>query len=337
MAATGPNPLAIFQAFNAYQQTEVLRAAIELDVFTKIGAGNHAVADIAKAIGASERGTRILCDALTVMMLLKKSGDSYSLTEDSAMFLDRKSRACMADASRFLMNPEMAKGFYSFADAVRKGTTALPGDASVAPDFAAWIDFARGMMPLMVPAAQAIARVVDAASGKPMKVLDIAASHGIFGITIAQQNKNAQIVGLDWPSVLEVSKENAAKFGVADRYSTIAGSAFEVELGTGYDVVLITNFLHHFDEPTCTNFLRKVFAALKPGGTVVTLEFVPDDARVSPPHAVWFAAVMLANTPHGDAYTIGELKRMHEAAGFTDVRLHELDQSPNSIVTARKP
>jgi ubiquinone/menaquinone biosynthesis C-methylase UbiE len=337
MAATGPNPLAIFQAFNAYQQTEVLRAAIELDVFTKIGAGNHTVPEIAKAIGASERGTRILCDALSVMTLVKKNGSSYSLSEDAAMFLDRKSRACMADASRFLMNPEMQKGFRVFADAVRKGTTALPGDASTAPDFAAWVDFARGMMPLMVPAAQAIARVLDASSGKPMKVLDIAASHGIFGITIAQQNKNAQIVGLDWPAVLEVSKENAVKFGVADRYSTIAGSAFDVDLGNGYDAVLITNFLHHFDEPTCTSFLKKVFAALKPGGTVVTLEFVPDDARVSPPHAVWFSAVMLANTPSGDAYTIGELKRMHEAAGFTGVAMHPLEQSPNSIVTARKP
>ena len=70
---------------------------------------------------------------------------------------------------------------------------------------------------------------------------------------------------------------------------------------------------------------------------MVTLEFVPDDARVSPPHAVWFAAVMLANTPGGDAYTIGQLKRMHEAAGFKDVKLHTLDQSSNSIVTARKP
>jgi cyclopropane fatty-acyl-phospholipid synthase-like methyltransferase len=253
------------------------------------------------------------------------------------MFLDRKSRACMADATRFLLKEDMQQGFRRFADAVRKGESALPGEGTVEPNFAAWVDFARGMMPLMVPAAQAIARVLDAAAGKPMKVLDIASSHGIFGITIAQQNKNAHIVGLDWPAVLEVSKENAAKFGVADRYSTIPGNAFEVDLGTGYDVVLVTNFLHHFDEPTCTNFLKKVFAALKPGGTVVTLEFVPDDARVSPPHAVWFAAVMLANTPHGDAYSIGELKRMHEAAGFTGVTLHTLDQSPNSIVTARKP
>jgi 2-polyprenyl-3-methyl-5-hydroxy-6-metoxy-1,4-benzoquinol methylase len=193
------------------------------------------------------------------------------------------------------------------------------------------------MMPLMIPAAQAIARVLDAPAGKPMKVLDIAASHGIFGITIAQRNKNAQIVAVDWPAVLEVSKENAAKFGVADRYSTIPGSAFEVDLGTGYDAVLITNFLHHFDEPTCTSFLKRAFASLKTGGTVVILEFVPDEGRLSPHPAAWFSTVMLANTPRGVAYTFTELKRMNQAAGFKGATLHRLEQSPNSIVIAQKP
>jgi ubiquinone/menaquinone biosynthesis C-methylase UbiE len=334
--STGPNPLRIFQLFNAYQQTEVLRAALELDVFTKIGEGKQRVSDIANAIGGSVRGTRVLCDALTVMGLLKKNG-SYSLSEDAAMFLDRRSRACIADASRFLLKDDMHQGFRRFTDAVRKGGSALPGEGTTEPNYDSWVDFARGMMPLMVPAAQAIARVLDAGSGKPMKVLDIASSHGIFGITIAQQNKQAQVVAVDWPAVLEVSKENAAKFGVADRYSTIAGSAFEVDLGTGYDAVLVTNLLHHFDEPTCTKLLKRFFAAMNPGGTVVTLEFVPEDDRVSPPHAGWFATVMLANTPSGDAYTYSELKRMHEAAGFTGVALHTLEQSPNSIVTARKP
>ena len=337
MSHTGPNPLAIFQAFNAYQTTEVLRAAIDLDVFTKIGEGNTSVAQIAKAIGASERGTRTLCDALVLMGFVKKNGNSYSLSDDAAMFLDRRSRACIADASRFLLKEDMHQGFRRFTEAVRKGGTALPGEASTAPDFAAWIDFARGMMPLMVPAAQEIAKLLNASNGRPMKVLDIAASHGIFGITIAQQNRNARIVALDWTSVLQVSKENAAKFGVADRYSTIAGSAFEVDYGSDYDVVLITNFMHHFDEPTNTDFLKKVFAALKSGGTAVTLEFVPNEDRISPPPAAWFSTVMLANTPHGDAFTFSELKRMHQAAGFDDIQLHRQENLPNSIITAKKP
>ena len=56
------------------------------------------------------------------------------------------------------------------------------------------------------------------------------------------------MVALDWASVLEVAKENAQAAGVADRYTTLEGSAFDVDYGSGYDLVLLTNFLHHFDQ-----------------------------------------------------------------------------------------
>ena len=80
-----------------------------------------------------------------------------------------------------------------------------------------------------------------------------------------KHNANAKVTGVDWANVLEVAKENAAKAGVADRYSTIPGSAFDVDFGTGYDIVLIPNFLHHFDPATNEKLLRKVHAALADG------------------------------------------------------------------------
>ncbi len=147
-------------------------------------------------------------------------------------------------------------------------------------------------------------------------MLDIAAGHGLFGINIARHNPQAEIVALDWASVLEVAKENARKSGVESRYSTIPGSAFEVEFGEGYDLVLLTNFLHHFDPPTCEGLLRKVHAALAPGGRAVTLEFVPNDDRVTPPEAATFSMIMLGSTPHGDAYTFAEFDAHVQKCGL---------------------
>lgn len=333
---SAPNPFAIFNAFNAYQTTQVLITAIELDVFTQIGEGANTVERLAAKTPAAERGIRILCDALTIAGFLHKSDDTYSLTEEAAMFLDRRSPASLANAARFLHGQDILNGFARFSDAVRKGGTALPNEGTTAPNFAAWVDFARGMMPLAVPSAKGIAAILGANQGKAWKVLDIAAGHGIFGITIAQENPNARIVALDWPAVLEVAKENANRFGVISRFSMLPGSAFDVEFGTGYDVVLLTNFLHHFDKPTCTSLLRKVFAALNPGGHAVTLEFVPNEDRISPPPAAWFSTIMLATTPRGDAYTFSELKQMYEAAGFHDVSLHSLDPLPHSVVLGTK-
>ena len=139
-----------------------------------------------------------------------------------------------------------------------------------------------------------------------MKILDIAASHGFFGIAVAQKLPKAEIYALDWANVLEVAKENAAKQGLAGRYHLLPGSAFDVDYGTGFDAILITNLLHHFEPAENEKMLKKAHAALNPGGQVLILEFVPNDDRVSPPVPAMFSLTMLGSTPKGDAYTLAE-------------------------------
>jgi 2-polyprenyl-3-methyl-5-hydroxy-6-metoxy-1,4-benzoquinol methylase len=165
-----------------------------------------------------------------------------------------------------------------------------------------------------------------------MRVLDIAAGHGLFGIEIAKQNPQAHVTGLDWANVLKVAVANAQKLGVADRYDMLPGSAFEVDYGGPFDVVLLTNFLHHFDQPTCVGLLKKVHASLKPGGRAATLEFVPNEDRVSPPMPAAFAMTMLTTTAAGDAYTLSELTEMYREAGFENINGHPIPMSPHTIV-----
>ena len=87
------------------------------------------------------------------------------------------------------------------------------------------------------------------------------------GSRLRSRIQQAQVTGLDWAPVLRVALKNAEKAGVQDRYDMLPGSAFEVDFGGPYDVVLLTNFLHHFDKATSVGLLKKVRAALKPGGT----------------------------------------------------------------------
>jgi 2-polyprenyl-3-methyl-5-hydroxy-6-metoxy-1,4-benzoquinol methylase len=192
------------------------------------------------------------------------------------------------------------------------------------------------MMPLMVMPAQLMAKRIPCDPNKKMKVLDVAAGHGIFGITLAQQNPNVEVVALDWPHVLTVATENARKMGVAGRHSTLPGSAFDVDFGSGYDLVLLTNFLHHFDIPTCEGLLKKVHAALEKGGRAVTLDFILNEDRISPPQTATFSLTMLASTPAGDAYTFSEYDRMFQNAGFARSELHALPPSPNQMIISYK-
>src|SRR4051812_16733947 len=97
-----PNPGLIFDTLNAYQRSASLIGAIDLDLFTAIGEGHTTAPKIAQRIGASERGTRILSDYLTIIGFLSKRGDDYSLTPDSATFLDKRSPAYFGGTARFL-------------------------------------------------------------------------------------------------------------------------------------------------------------------------------------------------------------------------------------------
>ena len=232
------------------------------------------------------------------------------------------------------MLPELKRNFDDLTDAVRRGGVTPEGN-TVADENPIWVEFARAMVPMMMPAAHGIADLLAVSSAETLKVLDVAAGHGMFGITIAQRNPRAEIVAVDWKPVLAVAEEHARFAGVQARYGTLAGDAFKVDFGSGYDVALVTNFLHHFDQPTCTNFMRKVHAALKSGGRVAVLEFVPNPDRITPPIPAGFSLTMLAGTPGGDAYTFEELRGQLEAAGFSHVSAHSLP-TPETIVLATK-
>ena len=309
-----PDPNLIFETLNGFQRSTALKAAIELEVFTHIAAGAVDAAEIARRAKASEKGMRILCDFMTIHGFLTKQDGTYGLTPDSAVFLDKKSPAYFGSVASFLVHPAHVANYINMTAVVRKGGT-VAAQGLLDPEAPIWVEFAKSMAPMSAMGAPALAQIVNM-HGQPMKVLDIAAGPGAYGIEIARLNPAAAIYGLDWKNVLELSMEHARQAGVADRYHTIPGSAFEVDLGSDYDLILLPNFLHHFDHATNVRLLKRLHAALKPGGRLATVEFVPNEDRISPPLAAAFSMMMLGSTEGGDAYTFKELDAMFRDAGF---------------------
>jgi ubiquinone/menaquinone biosynthesis C-methylase UbiE len=331
-----PSPEHFFMTATAYQQSAALKGAIELDVFTAIAEGTTTAKALAEKRNTSERGMRILCDFLVVIGFLTKQDGKYGLTLDSSVFLDRRSPAYLGGAVEFLQSSMLFEAHNDIAGVVRKGGTLIGEEGSVSDENPVWVKFARAMASMMTPPAQTMAQMIQPDPNRKFKVLDIAAGHGIFGVAFAQRYPNVEVVAVDWAPVLEVAKENAGKFGVIDRYTTRPGSAFEVDFGDGYDLALLTNFLHHFDVETCESLLKKVHAALNDGGRVMTLEFVPNEDRVTPPNAAGFAMTMLATTRAGDAYTFAEFEKMFSNAGFKKSELRQAPPSAEQLVISYK-
>jgi ubiquinone/menaquinone biosynthesis C-methylase UbiE len=329
----GPTPERIFQALTAYQQSAALKAAIELDLFTAVAEGHDTAGAVASARGVSERGARILCDDMATIGFLSKQDGRYALTQESSVFLNRRSPAYVGAMAEFLVGPQLLDAFANLTESVRRGTTTMAERGSMSPEHPMWEDFARGMAAVMRPAAAQIAEVTNVAGMESCKVLDIAAGHGVFGITLAARNPRAEVHAVDWQNVLQFARRNAEAEGVGERFHEIPGDAFEVEFGGGYDLVLVTNFFHHFDRATCVRLMKKIRPALAPGGRMVTLEFVPDEGRTSPPHAAVFPLVMLASTEAGDAYTFAEYESMSREAGFDRSRLYP--GVPNAIIVTQ--
>ena len=298
--------------------------------------GARRPAELASACQAAPRGIRILADFLTIIGFLHKHGDRYELTADTAVFLDRKSPAYVGGAVSFMLDPGMKESFQKLTAAVRRGGTAVSDEGTVSHDNPIWVEFARAMAPMMQMPARLLAGLVGGDTAQPLRVLDVAAGHGLFGVTLADQYRQAHVTALDWPNVLAVAAENARRAGVADRHALLPGSAFEVDWGGPYDIVLLTNFLHHFDVPTCEQLAAKAYASLAPGGRALTLEFIPEPDRITPPSTATFALVMLATTAHGDAYTFAEYQSILAHAGFLRSEFHALPPTTQQAVVSYK-
>lgn len=329
MTEPADNP--VFDIATAYRKTAALIAAVKLDLFTAIGPEKASLDHLASKTGASTRGLRILCDYLVTLGLLRKQDLDYLPTNVSKVFLDESSPFAMGRSIEFLAAPEMLDLFLNdpAAYVLRGGSDGL---AQVAPDSPIWVRFAKAMMPFAAPAAKRVAMHLSAQGEAPFTVLDIAAGHGLYGIEVAKTFPEALVTSIDWAEVLTVAKTNAEKAGVADRIRMVAGNALELDWGGDYDLILLPNFLHHFDFDTCISLLSKVRENLSSDGQVIGVDFVPNEDRISPPVPVMFAFQMLATTPSGDAYTTSELDVMAKKAGFLGAETQSLSPIPESLI-----
>lgn len=324
------NPGRIHQALTSYQLAQALKGAIELELFTRIGAGAATAEAIAPLCGGMEKGVRVLCDYLTVHGFLTKSSHAYGLAPDTAALLDKASPQYLGQVAGFFTHPVRIAKYNDVAGLVQRCGAV---DHTLSPNEEMWVEFARSMAPMFELTAS-IAAPLLSVPGTPAKVLDVAAGHGLFGIHVALHNPAAVVTFQDWDNVLNVARENAARHGVLDRSRFLPGSFFAVKLDTGFDIVLLPNFLHHFDYPTNVTLLKKVRTAMSPESRVAVVEFVPNDDRVSPPDGALFAMRMLGTTPSGDAYTLGEMYSMLREAGFGPSQAHSLAPAHQQLIVA---
>lgn len=331
------NPKQLHDIARGYVKTALLRTALELRVFDLLADGPQDADALAAARDTSPRGMRIMLDALTAIGLLRTDGHRYALLPDGDKYLVSTSPQYFGGAVRLGASDWEWDAQKRLIDAVRHGGTVTDTHA-LTPQFDYWLDFANHTTWFNNGAAELMAQhLVPWAKGREtVDVLDVACSHGSYGYTFAQREPRARIWGVDWPNVLEITKRNAERLGVADRANFIPGDMFQVPLGGPYDIVMLTNVLHHFSVRQATELLIRLAPAVKPGGRIAVVghTYEESDSPATNPLPYMFSVIMLVQTHEGETHSVETYKKMLSAAGFVNAQAHSSEKAMHRLFLA---
>jgi len=319
-----------------YAPPLIISAAVNNRVFDALDSGAKTVEQLQKETGASARGLRAIMDALVGMELLKKDRQwKYSLTPESQAFLISERPGTLAGFFGSVL-PILASRWLRLTDIVREGRppVAVNQETEGTEFFSQLVET---IVPMSYPGAQKLADHLKVANAKEqVRVIDLAAGSGIWGIAVAQKSTQVRVTAVDWAGMIPTTKRITKKFGVRDRFDFIEGDLSEANFGTGYDVATLGHILHSEGEERSRQLLKKTLRALKSGGTIAIAEWLVNDNRTKPLPSLMFSVQMLVNTEKGDTFSFNEIKKWLEDAGFKKVRKLEAP-GPSPLILATKP
>jgi len=313
----------------AFQQAQILITAVRANVFAQLEKP-VVPADVASALGWSERGVRMLLDGLVALGLVERDGPNYRNTAAAS--------ACLipgAPHDQTHIITHKAGGWESWGrleEAVRTGAAIPRESPNRSPeDLRAFI---LGMADIGRMNAEAMLAALDIAPYRRM--LDIGGGPGTYSIAFVKAQPDMRATVLDLPDVLPIGREQAERAGVSDKVTFIEGDLTTSDFGGPFDLILLSNIIHSVDASTNQDVVRRAHAALEPGGMLIIKDFLLDSGRVGPAYGLIFALQMLLHTPAGDTYTIDDVAAWTDAAGFPPGRFVDLAPQSRLWIVQRK-
>ncbi|MEI6206210.1 MAG: methyltransferase [Desulfuromonadales bacterium] len=307
-------PSELLRLSGAYWHTCALHAAVKLDVFSHLSAGNLTATEFSCLTGSNERGITMLFNALAAMELLQKTDDTYCAVPFASEYLSRKSDKYLGHI--IMHHHHLVEGWSRLDEAVKSGGP-LRTSVSHSDDATGRESFLMGMFNMASLSAPLIVPNINL-SGRS-RLLDLGGGPGTYAIHFCRHNPELTAVIYDLPTTRRFAEQTVERFALSDRITFTPGDIITDDIGSGYDIAWISQLLHSEGPGGAAIMLRKAAQALVPGGVVLIQEFILDDNHATPLFPALFSLNMLIGTPAGQSYSQGELADMMTEAGLSDI------------------
>jgi ubiquinone/menaquinone biosynthesis C-methylase UbiE len=323
----------IQDALYAFTRSQILFTAIELDLFTAIRQGKNDLPTLTQSLNLNERGLRLLLNGLIGIGFLQVSQDNrYVLPPDVAEFL-------VKDADNYLGGmvhhcKRLYENWSLLTEAVDAGQP-VGGAQSLAQLETYFSELAKGLYVSNYPTAKKLAERLglDKATRDHLHVLDVAGGSAVWSIAMLEKNAHSRATVIDFPSVMHVAQAYVTQHGLEERFSYLPGDLEDMELPAAqFDLAILANICHTLGPVATEKTIQKLAAAMKPGGRLAIVDFVPDDRRSQPGWPLIFGVNMLITTPEGDVFTAAEYKHWLQQAGFSRISFQEIDKEVTAII-----
>ena len=317
-----------------HMATRIFASGLQLGVFDSIGDEGKTAAEVAEAASSSVRGIRILLDCLVSFRLLRKAQQRYWLTPLSARYLRKSS----PDYMGHLWESELTLELWNHLnDAIRSGKP-LRKRGTPEQEGESFAGLARSLYVVNWEPAVRAAQVLGAGlTHRGMSVLDVACGSGVWGIAIAQADRQSRIVAQDFPPVLEITRGYVAQHNVEDQFAYLPGDLREVDFGKSrFDLAILGNIVHSEGERFSRELLRRIHPALKDAGRIAIIDIIPDEQRTGPQSSLLVALAMLLDTEEGDLFTLSDYKGWLTEAGYEGVETAGIGSHSPIIIAGKR-
>jgi 2-polyprenyl-3-methyl-5-hydroxy-6-metoxy-1,4-benzoquinol methylase len=304
-----------FGLMNMNGAARVFHAAQELGVHDALRQGAMTAAGVAAACGLQERPVELLLDGLCALGTVESNDDRYTLAP-VAEFLPGSYR-------------NLGDEYWDFLPTFLRTGTPLAKMDSTEQSEAQYEQQVSALAWMMTPAAETLAGMLGMGTArKALRILDVGGGSGIWSLTCAQRDAASTVTVSDWPAITGIAASFAQRMGMADRFDAIPGNYHEVDLGSSaFDLAIVANVTHIETPEGNVDLLRRVRAALRPGGEIAIVDVIPaqPEGRLS---ASLYALGLGLRTESGQVHGAGALQQYLREAGFRNVVVEPIPAPP---------